>query len=227
MTLRAIRSAGRVASCKKRAVPKRKKTPQEEGLESANTGNWDDTEKCLFVRGLLRHGKDWPAMQKVREDTLAPQCASAVGPRAAAAAATTSTSPCTRSPWPSPPRSSPSSSRSSARRSSNSSRAKAPRQGAAAAPSVNLASMIGHRAMCRPDRSSYGPEICASGRATAGCLRPKSEIGIHSKGAARERTPGWSFCIHRRPWLRPRGAAPPCAVHDDGPRSGRSLARAR
>ena len=51
---------------KKRSVPKRKKTPQEEGLESANTGNWDDSEKCLFVRGLLRHGKDWPAMQKVR-----------------------------------------------------------------------------------------------------------------------------------------------------------------
>ena len=32
----------------------------------------------------------------------------------------------------------------------------------------------------------------------------QSQIGIHSKDAARERTPGWSSCIHRRSWLRPR-----------------------
>jgi SHAQKYF class myb-like DNA-binding protein len=53
--------------------PKRKKTPRDEGLDSANTGTWTDDEKRLFVEGLQTHGKDWPKIQKdlIRSRTLA------------------------------------------------------------------------------------------------------------------------------------------------------------
>ena len=61
------------AKSKKTKKPKRKKTPQEEGLDSANTGTWTDEETHLFIEGLQKYGKDWPRIQKelIRTRTLA------------------------------------------------------------------------------------------------------------------------------------------------------------
>ena len=53
-----------------------------------------------------------------------------------------------------------------------------PRQGAAAASPVYLASMIGHRAVCQPDRSSYGSEIAQVAVRLQGAFA-QSQIGIH------------------------------------------------
>ena len=58
---------------KKMKKPKRKKTPQEEGLDGVNTGTWTDGETRLFIEGLQKYGKNWPRIQKelIRTRTLA------------------------------------------------------------------------------------------------------------------------------------------------------------